>query len=69
MDGREFQMRCWEMMESNLTTQEKMFMVAKFLYEGNPTIQRMTSGTGLDPQTIKNLELELLHKGWLVLND
>lgn len=67
MDGQEFQMRCWTVMESNLTTQEKIFMIAKFLYEGNP--QRVTHATGLTPQIAKHIEVSLVQKNWLVFND
>ena len=64
MDGEDFKQRVYRAMEdTELSRDEKLVMVAYFLYESNRA--KVLVSTGLSRQSLEAIERSLMMKDWL----
>jgi len=65
MDDEVYRMETWKILASNLTTREKLFLIAKITCVGNPAIENIAKLARVDLDEAQQIEHDLVAKGWL----
>jgi hypothetical protein len=65
MDDEAYKMETWKILSSNLTTHEKLFLIAKITCVGNPALENIAKLARVDLNEAQQIEHDLVAKGWL----